>query len=61
MFSNQSVVGHPSPAGIAIAAMPESATVFDMVNMSFQVAGGVTPASDRALVEYHTTDLLAAL
>src|SRR5215475_1700148 len=61
MFSNQSVAGQPSPAGMAIAATPESASVFDAVRKLFQSVGACTPASEKSFVLYQTTDLLAAL
>src|SRR5262249_38945557 len=61
MFSNQSVAGQPSPAGIAVAVVPESDSGRDTLTNSSHVLGGSTPASAKGSVRYHTVDLLATL
>ncbi len=61
MFSNQSVHGQPSAAGIATAVVPESERVLETVVKSSQVLGGSTPAWPKGSVRYQTVDLLATL
>ena len=61
MFSNQSVIGQPSPPGTAIAVVPASDSVLDALTKSSHVTGGLTPAWSKASVRYQTVDLLATL
>ena len=61
MFSNRSVIGHPTSTPMEYAGTPDAFEVPASWMNWFQSLAGCTPASLYALTLYQTSDLLAAL